>query len=254
MDSSSNKQVARLTDSDNSEDEYKMVIHYLNPNTPSPGFNRRTLCCCNDQVRVEGQGAIILAASAQGEGAGLREHVDEEVLSRATALDHSASFVIGEVRRRMYTSILTEMKVSDQDLKTDFGQVLVNRGWQTEDTNQVVNSDGSWDTIVSDKLNCDPSVLRSVVMTLHYVQVTASWLNSRRNDDHSTTAHPITPQIKEVGPFIEFCNIEAEIYYVSRRVIYLANQVVEEEAASALYVMLKGLGGPLTPFAISEIE
>jgi len=242
----------RLTDDDTSSAESDPVVNYVEHRRTSPGFNRRTLCCCNDQVRIEGQGAIVLAAYMIRDGSILSVYVEEDILQRTLALDYSASAVIGEIRRRMYVSVLVDMRVSNKDLKADLGRVLSIRGWDNEDTDKTVNSKEDWDVAVAEGVKCDPSILRSIVMTLHYVQVTASWLNSRRDEADVVVAHPLTATMKEVGPIIEFKNTESIVYYVSRRAVYLANQIVEEEAASALYILLQGLTGPTTPFAANE--
>jgi hypothetical protein len=141
------------------------------------------------------------------------------------------------------------MIASDEDLKSYLGTAISDRQWGNGDIDTTVDSASDWPWAVAEGIHVDPVALKSIVKTLHYTKATWLWLNQREEWDITPVPHPYSPSMVQVAKFIEFTNMDGITYYASRKVMYLANQILEEEAASALYVLRQGLSGPIAPFS-----
>jgi len=212
-------------------------------------MSKQLWCACVDTVMTDGQGSVAVATCSSDQPEEQDACLDSSILQKTKELNLPASSIISQVRARMRAHITLNMVVSDADLKSYLKEAMRDRGWTSDGLTGTINSSMNWARITERKLGINAFTLKSVVMTLHYAKQTWIWLSQRDEWDVNSDPHPISPFMVQVAKFVEFENLDGVTYYASRKVIYLATQVVEEEAAAALFVILQGLRGPIAPFS-----
>lgn len=212
-------------------------------------MSRHQLCACVDTVMTEGQGSVAVATCSDELSEAHEVNLSLFILQRTRELNLPAHVIVDQIRSKMRASVISDMNASEEDLKSYLEEAVNDRMWGNETVGRILNSSASWVKAVKKVFDIKPATLGSIVMTLHYAKQTWMWLNRRDEWDVSRDPHPFNSTMVQVSKFIEFENLEGVTYYVSRKVVYLATQIFEEEASAALFVLLQGLQGPIAPFS-----